>query len=81
MPTGTSTTRRSSTTARTSPPIRRCRTMPLRRAFTVDGENGDDESYRVYAEPERFGAGVTVVAAPLTEVDATLNGCSCSSCS
>ena len=47
--------------------------MPVREAFTVDGENGDDNSYRVYAEPDRFGSGVTVVAAPLTEIDATLN--------
>jgi two-component system OmpR family sensor kinase len=46
--------------------------IPLRTAFTVDGENGDDNSYRVYAEPDRFGTGVTVVAAPLTEVEATL---------
>ncbi len=46
--------------------------IPLRTAFTVDGENGDDNSYRVYAEPDRFGSGVTVVAAPLTEVEATL---------
>jgi two-component system OmpR family sensor kinase len=47
--------------------------MPVGEAFTVDGENGDDNSYRVYAEPDRFGSGVTVVAAPLTEVEATLN--------
>jgi two-component system, OmpR family, sensor kinase len=46
--------------------------LPLREAFTVDGENGDDNSYRVYAEPDRSGGGVIVVAAPLTEVDATL---------
>jgi two-component system, OmpR family, sensor kinase len=47
--------------------------IPLRRTFTVDGENGDGTSYRVYAEPDRFGDGVIVVAAPLREVDATLN--------
>ena len=47
--------------------------MPVGEAFTVDGENGDDNSYRVYAEPDRFGSGVTVVAAPLTEIEATLN--------
>jgi two-component system OmpR family sensor kinase len=47
--------------------------MPLGEAFTVDGENGDTNSYRVYAEPDRFGSGVTVVAAPLTEIEATLN--------
>jgi two-component system, OmpR family, sensor kinase len=47
--------------------------IPLRTPFTVSGENGDETSYRVYAEPDRFGTGVTVVAAPLTEIDATLN--------
>ena len=47
--------------------------VPLGRAFTVDGENGDEARYRVYAEPDRIGSGVTVVAAPLTGVDATLN--------
>ena len=47
--------------------------MPLRVPFTVDGENGDEERYRVYAEPDRFGGGVTVVAAPLTDVDAALS--------
>ncbi len=47
--------------------------MPVGEAFTVDGENGDDNSYRVYAEPDRFGSGVTVVAAPLTEIEATLH--------
>ena len=47
--------------------------MPLRVPFTVDGENGDEERYRVYAEPDRFGDGVTVVAAPLTDVDAALS--------
>ena len=47
--------------------------MPVGEAFTVDGENGDGNSYRVYAEPDRFGSGVTVVAAPLTEIEAILN--------
>jgi len=47
--------------------------VPLGRAFTVDGEDGDDARYRVYAEADRFGSGVTVVAAPLTSVDATLS--------
>ena len=46
--------------------------IPLRSAFTVDGAKGDGDSYRVYAEPDRFGGGVTVVAAPLVEIDATL---------
>jgi two-component system, OmpR family, sensor kinase len=46
--------------------------IPLGTAFTVDGENGDSTRYRVYAAPDRFGSGITVVAAPLTEIDATL---------
>ena len=73
-PTGTSTTRRSSTTSQdiTADPALPA-DMPVGEAFTVDGENGDDNSYRVYAEPDRFGSGVTVVAAPLTEIEATLH--------
>jgi two-component system OmpR family sensor kinase len=49
--------------------------LPLGRPFTVDGENGDDKRYRVYAEADRRSpsGGVIVVAAPLTEVDATLS--------
>jgi two-component system OmpR family sensor kinase len=47
--------------------------IPLGEPFTVDGENGDQEQYRVYAEPDRFGNGAIVVAAPLTEVDAALD--------
>jgi two-component system OmpR family sensor kinase len=47
--------------------------LPLGEPFTVDGENGDAERYRVYAEADRFGDGVIVVAAPLTDIDATLN--------
>jgi two-component system OmpR family sensor kinase len=47
--------------------------IPLGEPFTVDGENGDAERYRVYAEADRFGDGMIVVAAPLTDVDATLN--------
>jgi two-component system OmpR family sensor kinase len=47
--------------------------MPLDRAFTVDGANGDDARYRVYAEADPFGSGVIVVAAPLTDVDAALS--------
>jgi two-component system OmpR family sensor kinase len=42
--------------------------IPLGRAFTVGG----DKRYRVYAEADRFGDGVIVVAAPLTDVDAAL---------
>ena len=47
--------------------------MPVGRPFTVDGENGDATRYRVYAAPDRLGSGLIVVAAPLSEVDATLN--------
>jgi two-component system OmpR family sensor kinase len=43
--------------------------IPLNEPFTVGG----DKSYRVYAEPNRGGTGVIVVAAPLTDVDAALN--------
>jgi two-component system, OmpR family, sensor kinase len=45
--------------------------IPLGRAFTVDGKDGDDARYRVYAET--FGDGVIVVAAPLTDEDAALS--------
>jgi two-component system OmpR family sensor kinase len=47
--------------------------MPLGRPFTVSGENGDEARYRVYAEADRFGSGVIVVAAPMTELDDRLN--------
>jgi two-component system, OmpR family, sensor kinase len=45
--------------------------IPLGEPFTVDGANGDDKRYRVYAEA--FGDGVIVVAAPLTDEDAALS--------
>ncbi len=47
--------------------------IPVGRPFTVDGENGDGTRYRVYAAPDRRGSDLIVVAAPLSEVDATLN--------
>ena len=47
--------------------------VPLGEPFTVGGEEGDDERYRVYAAPDRFGDGEIIVAAPLTEVDAALS--------
>jgi len=47
--------------------------LPLGKPFTVDGENGDDARYRVFAEADRFGDGVIVVAAPLTDEDAALS--------
>src|SRR6185503_21340319 len=46
--------------------------MPLGRVFTVSGENGDENSYRVYANHARGGY-VAVVAAPLSEIDSRLN--------
>ncbi len=48
------------------------RDMPLGRVFTVKGENGDENSYRVYANHAR-GGDVAVVAAPLGEIDSRLN--------
>jgi two-component system OmpR family sensor kinase len=47
--------------------------LPLGRAITVDGENGDAIHYRVLAEPDPSGSGTTVVAVPLREVDQTLD--------
>jgi two-component system, OmpR family, sensor kinase len=47
--------------------------IPLGQPFTVDGASGDDARYRVYAEADRFGDGIIVVAAPLTDVDAALS--------
>lgn len=47
--------------------------MPLGEPFTVDGRDGDDNRYRVYAEASRFWDGVIVVAAPLTDEDAALS--------
>ncbi len=44
--------------------------IPLERAFTVDGENGDETRYRVYAVADPEGA--TVVAAPTTDIDEAL---------
>jgi two-component system, OmpR family, sensor kinase len=44
--------------------------LPLERPFTVSGENGDDTRYRAYAVPDPQG--VTVVAAPMTDIDDAL---------
>ena len=44
--------------------------IPLERAFTVDGETGDETRYRVYAVADPEGA--TVVAAPTTDIDEAL---------
>jgi two-component system OmpR family sensor kinase len=44
--------------------------IPTGAPFTA---GGSDTSYRVYAEEDRFGAGTLLVAAPLREIDATLD--------
>ncbi|HEX5620057.1 MAG TPA: HAMP domain-containing sensor histidine kinase, partial [Solirubrobacteraceae bacterium] len=49
------------------------RDIPLGRVFTVKGENGDANSYRVYAARDLRGGGITVAAAPLGEIDDRLN--------
>jgi two-component system, OmpR family, sensor kinase len=46
--------------------------VPIDRLFTVDGGKGDDTRYRVLAQPDPSGTGVTVAAVPLREVDQTL---------
>jgi two-component system OmpR family sensor kinase len=47
--------------------------IPLSRVFTVHGENRDDNSYRVFAERNLRGDDITVVAAPLGEIDQRLS--------
>jgi two-component system OmpR family sensor kinase len=49
------------------------RDIPLGRVFTVHGKNGDDNEYRVYADRDVRGGGITVVAVPLGDVDQRLN--------
>jgi two-component system OmpR family sensor kinase len=49
------------------------RDIPLGHVFTVNGENGDENSYRVFAERDVRGDSITVVAAPLGEIDQRLN--------
>jgi two-component system OmpR family sensor kinase len=46
--------------------------IPTGRPFTVEGENGDPNHYRVFAERDRRGSGIIVAAVPLREVDQTL---------
>ena len=73
-PPATSSSARCSTTTRTSPPIRRCRTTSRFGSRSPStARTATTTGYRVYAEADRFGSGVIVVAAPLTEVDAALN--------
>jgi two-component system OmpR family sensor kinase len=47
--------------------------LPLGHVFTVQGERGDGETYRVYADRNVHGDEITVVAIPLGDVDARLN--------
>jgi two-component system OmpR family sensor kinase len=47
--------------------------IPTGRPFTVEGENGDRNHYRVFAERDRRGSGIIVAAVPLREVDQTLH--------
>src|SRR4051795_4472078 len=47
--------------------------IPTGRPFTVEGEHGDPNHYRVFAEPAHRGTGTIVAAVPLREVDQTLN--------
>jgi two-component system OmpR family sensor kinase len=47
--------------------------LPTGRLITVRGASGDDNRYRVLAEPDPSGTGTTVVAVPLREVDQTLH--------
>jgi two-component system OmpR family sensor kinase len=49
------------------------RDIPLDRVFTVHGEDGDDNSYRVFAARDLRGGGITIVAAPLGEINQRLN--------
>ncbi len=49
------------------------REIALGRLFTVDGENGDTNRYRVLAERNAFGGGIVVVAVPLSEAERTLD--------
>src|SRR3954469_21868903 len=46
--------------------------ITIGRPFTVEGENGDPNDYRVFAERDRRGSGIIVAAVPLREVDQTL---------
>src|SRR5919107_4666838 len=46
--------------------------LTVGRLLTVHGRDGDDTRYRVLAEPDPSGSGTTVIAVPLSEVDANL---------
>ena len=49
------------------------RDIPLGRVFTAHGENGDEQTYRVYADRNLRGDGILVAAIPLGDVNARLN--------
>jgi two-component system OmpR family sensor kinase len=46
--------------------------LPIGELFTVDGRNGDNVRYRVFAQRDAFSNQIVVAAVPLREVDATL---------
>jgi two-component system, OmpR family, sensor kinase len=47
--------------------------IPLNKPFTVEGENGDPNHYRVLAQRDAFDSLTTVVAIPIRDVDQTLH--------
>src|SRR3954451_1198165 len=47
--------------------------MPVGKPFTVHGENGDDETYRVLAARDPGRSTLTVVAIPMRDVEQTLH--------
>jgi two-component system OmpR family sensor kinase len=47
--------------------------VPIGEAFTVDGENGDSNHYRVLAQRDPFATTTTIVAIPMRDVDQTLH--------
>jgi two-component system, OmpR family, sensor kinase len=49
------------------------RDIPLGRVFTAHGQNGDDQNYRVYADRNRLGDDILVVAIPLGDVEQRLD--------
>jgi two-component system OmpR family sensor kinase len=49
------------------------RDIPLGRVFTAHGKGDDDGKYRVYADRDLRGRGITVVAVPLGDVETRLD--------
>jgi two-component system OmpR family sensor kinase len=46
--------------------------VPIGKPFTVDGENGDSNHYRVLAQRNPFNSRIIIVAIPMRDVDQTL---------